>query len=469
MGKNLFSVTIFFVIFRETIEAAIIISVLLSFVEQLMTSGKLTSKDQPVSTVDKGETPPSTTISTLDSDETGGVDKLKRIIRRMRIQIWAGTLVGFLVSLCIGAAFIAVVSTVSVPNPFTLLNLACRCLVQFYTTLSDLWAKSEQIWEGVFSLIAAIIIFFMGLAFLKMDRSRVKWRIKLSQAFDNSIKSTTDDTEEDAVARREARSGKWALFLLPFITLIREGLEAVVFVGGVSLGQPATSIPIPVITGIIAGFIVGYAIYRSGSTIALSWFLVASTYLLFLIGAGLFSKSIGFFEYYRFAKAVGGDVAETGNGPGSYQVAGNVWHLTYGNPEPGAVGTNGGWQIFNAIFGWNNNASIGTILGYCMYWIAIMVALIYIKWSEGRVTFFGYGSKAHHRMVARRTERETSANSDAKAPVTGPSDAARRDSDYSSEDGKHSDTDGQQVSTLNAMGAGARTLSDSSNKGEIRI
>jgi high-affinity iron transporter len=66
----------------------------------------------------------------------------------------------------------------------------------------------------------------------------------------------------------------------------------------VSLGQPATSIPIPVITGIIAGSVIGYIIYRSGSTIALSWFLVGSTYLLFLIGAGLFSKCIGFFEYY---------------------------------------------------------------------------------------------------------------------------------------------------------------------------
>lgn len=26
-------------------------------------------------------------------------------------------------------------------------------------------------------------------------------------------------------------------------------------------------------------------------------------------------------------------MAETGDGPGSFQVAGNVWHLEYGNPE----------------------------------------------------------------------------------------------------------------------------------------
>lgn len=122
-----------------------------------------------------------------------------------------------------------------------MLSPECRRLLQFYTTLSDLWAKSEQIWEGVFSLLASIIIFFMGLAFLKMDRSRVKWRIKLSQAFDESIHTATGDAEEDALAKRRARSGKWALFLLPFITLVREGLEAVVFVGGVSSPQTIAS------------------------------------------------------------------------------------------------------------------------------------------------------------------------------------------------------------------------------------
>jgi hypothetical protein len=52
-----------------------------------------------------------------------------------------------------------------------------------------------------------------------------------------------------------------------------------------------------------------------------------------LIGAGLASKAVGFFEYYSFSRAVGGDVAETGDGPGSFKVEGNMWHFTWGNPE----------------------------------------------------------------------------------------------------------------------------------------
>lgn len=219
---------------------------------------------------------------------------------------------------------------------------------QFYTQVRDLWSQTEEIWEGVFSIIACIIIYVMGIAFLRMDRSRIKWRYKLARAFDKSYNRAInahrgeDGQLQAAEEDREGRSGKWALFLLPFITVLREGLEAVVFVGGVSLGLPATSIPLAVVVGLIAGLVIGYAIYRTGSTTTLHWFLIGSTTVLFLIGAGLASKGVGYFQYYVFAQGVGGDVAETGDGPGSFQVKGNVWHLTYGNPETGSATTNGG-------------------------------------------------------------------------------------------------------------------------------
>jgi hypothetical protein len=47
--------------------------------------------------------------------------------------------------------------------------------------------------------------------------------------------------------------------------MLREGLEAVVFVGGVSLGQSADSIPIAAIVGIICGLLYGFVIYAFAS------------------------------------------------------------------------------------------------------------------------------------------------------------------------------------------------------------
>ncbi|GAA5945372.1 uncharacterized protein JCM15063_002325 [Sporobolomyces koalae] len=354
---NVFSVPIFIITLRETIEAAIIVSVLLGLVESLVTEKSAAAVADDA-------------VGKLDENEK------KRIIKRMRWMIWGGALTGLFIALCIGAAFIAV----------------------FFTTLNDLWSKSEEIWEGAFSLVACIIILMMALTMLRIDRSKIRWRQKLAGAFDNKvdIKSKKD--------QREAKSSKWTLFLLPLVTVLREGLEAVVFVGGVSLGQSARSIPLAAICGVLVGFVVGYLIYASGSRVNLSIFLVISTQVLLLLGAGLFSKAVADFEIYKYNKGVGGDVGETGSGPGSFDVDNSVWHLPYGNPENNT--STDGWSIFNAILGWTNNATYGSILSYCFYWIVAMVALAYMKWSEGRTTFFGYKSAAGKRRDARKKNLE---------------------------------------------------------------
>ena len=86
----------------ETIEAAIIVSVLLSFVEQLMITGNIAAP-RPA------DSPAASSNGENVASEKDDLDTRKTIIRRMRIQIWAGTLSGFFIALCIGAAFIAVV------------------------------------------------------------------------------------------------------------------------------------------------------------------------------------------------------------------------------------------------------------------------------------------------------------------------------------------------------------------------
>ena len=134
------------------------------------------------------------------------------------------------------------------------------------------------------------------------------------------------------------------------------------------------------------------------------------TNLLLLIGAGLFSKSIGSFQTHSFNSLVGSNADDTaGNGPGTYRVQGNVWHLDCCNPE---IKTDGqGWSIFNAIFGWTNNATcvfffflsvvvgfdffiefdflilVGTVLSYVFYWLAVIVVLVYTKYKEVRLSF----------------------------------------------------------------------------------
>ena len=99
----------------------------------------------------------------------------------------------------------------------------------------------------------------MGAALLRVSKLQDKWRVKLAKALE--VKDSTKP-RGTLRARFKLWCEKYALFILPFITVLREGLEAVVFIGGVSLNLPATSFPLPVVTGLGCGCLVGYFIYR---------------------------------------------------------------------------------------------------------------------------------------------------------------------------------------------------------------
>lgn len=137
--SSLFSVPIFFIIFREscrsdlrhseltvlgeTVEAGIIVSVLLSFVDQLMAgSPALKSHSTPDRTSLRasrgtGEDAALLEASSIDGEDDGEEDaqtieerqRLAGVIRRMKLQIWAGMISGLIIATAIGAAFIAVV------------------------------------------------------------------------------------------------------------------------------------------------------------------------------------------------------------------------------------------------------------------------------------------------------------------------------------------------------------------------
>lgn len=70
-----------------------------------------------------------------------------------------------------------------------------------------------------------------------------------------------------------------------------------------------------------------FNICRGGSSAKLQVFLVASTCLLYLVAAGLFSRAIWLFEQQQWNKVVGGDAAELGDGPGSYDIDRSIWHV----------------------------------------------------------------------------------------------------------------------------------------------
>ena len=101
----------------------------------------------------------------------------------------------------------------------------------------------------------------MGAALLRVSKLQDKWRVKIAKA----IEAKDSARSGSKASRFKVWLEKYAMFTLPFITVLREGLEAVIFIGGVSLGFPATAFPIPVLTGILCGVIISYLIYKYGT------------------------------------------------------------------------------------------------------------------------------------------------------------------------------------------------------------
>lgn len=134
--------------------------------------------------------------------------------------------------------------------------IAAALIGVFYGVGRDSWQAHEYYYEGAFSLFASIIITIMGVALLRIGRMQEKWRVKLAKTMEAPLKVKTGQ----GWLRRF--SEKYAMFILPFITILREGIEAIVFVAGVSFSAPATSIPLPVVIGLIVGGFAGFLIYK---------------------------------------------------------------------------------------------------------------------------------------------------------------------------------------------------------------
>lgn len=358
--EDYFSVQVFFIVLRETLELAIIISVLLAFVNQSL------QEDKPFSQYKSIQSNSSDQSESLLSESSA-----KSQLHMLKVHIWVGGLCGFLVCLVVGAIILTV----------------------FYVVGSDLWATTEHYWEGAFSILASIIISVMGIKMLRVNKMQQKWKHKLGAIIN-------EYNYLDVANEKSTWSEKNAMFVLPFITTLREGLEAIVFVGGIGMNEN-TSVASIVNSAVLAaaiGGVVGVVLYRSGNTLSVQMFMILSSCFLYLVAAGLFSKGVWNFELQRFIdKCEGMDVSETGHGPGSYDISTSVWHVNCCNGEMQEDGV--WWMLFTAVFGWTNSATYGSVIGYDIYWIIIIAmfgSLLYeetygrlpvipISWQQRRI------------------------------------------------------------------------------------
>lgn len=104
---------------------------------------------------------------------------------------------------------------------FICLIICAGVIGTFYTAGKNTFESAENIWEGVFGIVASVIITLMGAALLRISKLQDKWRAKISKVLEQK------DLNLPVKGKLKRWTEKYAMFILPFVTVLREGIEAV--------------------------------------------------------------------------------------------------------------------------------------------------------------------------------------------------------------------------------------------------
>ena len=278
-----FSVPAFFILLRETIEAALIISVLLGFLR-------------------------------------------KAGAREREREVWLGAGAGVLASILFGLIFI----------------------VAYYAAKEELFTgNAAYIFEAIMSFLACIMVTFVGAMMIKLAQLKEKFEEKLGEQVDIAL----------------AGKNKYALHVLTFTAVFREGIESTVFLAGVGVRTAPQAIPIAGICGVLVGVMLGYLLFFTSLKIDIVPLLWGAACFLFFIGAGLASYAIH-------------EVQET-EALGNYEEEPKAW----GNvPVYDASGCcsdkeNEFWALMRAIFGYQDKPTPLEFIFYFGYFVFAAVGL----------------------------------------------------------------------------------------------
>ena len=123
----------------------------------------------------------------------------------------------------------------------------------------------------------------LGLVAVGMLTYMILWMQKAAK----SIKSSLQQSVQSALNKGGGQG--WALVLMAFLAVIREGLETVFFLIAVFEQSPNPRMPIGAVAGLALAVIIGFLVYQGGIRINLGRFFRITGIFLIFVAAGLFA------------------------------------------------------------------------------------------------------------------------------------------------------------------------------------
>ncbi len=208
--------------------------------------------------------------------------------------------------------------------------------------------RAEEIFEGATMLIAAVLLSWMILWMMK--RKHIAHEIRGDVSLE---------------LREKHRLG---LFGIAFISVLREGVETVLFLGALAFTTGSISL-LGGLSGVIAAVILGYLFFTSTRRINLKVFFNITSIILTLFAAGLVAHGVHEFQEAKVIPTV----------------IEHVWNINPEAPlseqgiypalhENGSIG-----GIAKGLFGYNGNPSLIEVISYLVYLIIILILGINIE------------------------------------------------------------------------------------------
>lgn len=196
--------------------------------------------------------------------------------------------------------------------------------------------KPEQVFEGSTMFLAAAILTTM-----------ILWMHQNSKQYSDDLKRQVDSAM--------GRTKSYGLASLAFISIFREGIETVLFLGSASFTSTGVQILIGGALGLLLAVLIGFAIMRYSVRLNLKTFFDVTGVLLIFFAAGLIAHGIHEFE-------------EAGVFNPLVEHVYDINWLVNGDSTAG--------QLLGTLFGYDPSPSMAQIIGYLGYW-AIIAFWIY--------------------------------------------------------------------------------------------
>lgn len=205
--------------------------------------------------------------------------------------------------------------------------------------------RKEEIFEGVIMLVGALLLTTM--IFWMMKRAR-----------------TIKDRLEHEVAQEVTRHHIYGLFSLVFVSVLREGVETVIFLKAASIITGDQNL-VGALFGIFIAVILGYAMFKGSMKINLKKFFLTTSLLLILFAAGLVAQGVHELQEARLLPVIVEQVWDINpqiNADGSYPPL----------HDKGFIGS-----TLKGLFGYNGDPSLLEAVSYLLYFL-----LVFFLWNQ---------------------------------------------------------------------------------------